>query len=190
MRKPNAILHMLLWGAGSGIILALLYIGFIAGLGGASIAEMLSFVVTTAGLAFVLGGGAGAILGLVDGIVLWLVMRNVPMPFTRRDMLAIRYRVYAAIGLTTSIGGFLLTSLAFGTSWFYYVGFLLFFPPLIAGIASAYAAHRYLFRLRLWSESLYGGQKEKAKNVERLEDKPKNETGYFSEEDAEAEQES
>jgi hypothetical protein len=183
MRKPNAVFHMILWGAGSGTILALLYIAFIIGLSGANIMDMLMMMFSLWGLGLAFGGGAGAILGIVEGFMLWGLTRNVPIPFSRGDMEAIRYKIYGTIGITTSIGGFILTTLVFGLEWFYYASLLLVFPPIIAGIAAAYVAHRYLFRLRLWSARNYGLQKEKAKNVERLEDKAKPEVTNFSEEE-------
>jgi hypothetical protein len=189
MRKPNAIWHMIRWGIGSGTILAMLYIIFMGGLGSnVGVFDILKLLIEPSfwWISFIVGGGAGAILGLLDGLMLWALTRKSSRPFTRATMQAIRYRIYGAVGITTTIAGFMLTALVFGSSGFYYTGFLLLFPPFIAGIAAAYAAHRYLFRLRLWSERIYGAQKEKVKNVERLENKPKNDTIYDDNDELEA----
>jgi hypothetical protein len=178
--KPNPLAHMLIWGAGSGTILALLYLLFFAGLGSFNFVELFLLLIQPSAwiLALQFGGIPGAILGLLTGLVLWALSMGFREPFNRAEMQRHRYPVYFVIGSLTTILGFVLSVLVFGMSTFSYMGILLWFPPFIAGVAAAYAAHRYMFRLRLWTEQQYGIQKEKEKNVEHLEDKAKvEETG-------------
>jgi MFS family permease len=191
MHKPSPLWHMIRWGSVSGTILAMLYMVFILGLGSASLVDLLSvfFQPFLWALSLLFGGVPGAILGFVDGMVLRSLVADAPMPFTRAEMNAVRYKVYAWLGIVTTIGGFVIPWLIFYEAMAY-VWFLLFVPPIIAGIAAAYAGHRYLFALRRWSESLYGGQKQKSKNSERLEDKLKNEMLYDEEAEGRHEYES
>lgn len=185
--KPNPVLHMLLWGFGSGTILALLFIIFFVSWG-ASLSQTLSNLINPIAwsLALQFGGIPGASLGLLTGLLLWVLSRGFQEPFSKAEMQRQRYKVYLAIGGLTTISGYILTTILFWSTLFTYgwglrIGgqapfpLAFFFPPIIAGIAAAYAAHRYMFRLRLWSEQEYGLQKEKEKNFEHLEDKAKNE---------------
>lgn len=184
-KAPNPILHMLLWGFGSGTILAALFIAFFLSLIAIDYFAPLMALInpTTWLLALQYGGLSGAALGLVTGLVLWAMQRNFPEPFTREAMQTERLKVYGVVGNLSLILGLLLTVILFWPPNFMYsfFGLLIPFPPLfifasmIAALAAAYAGHRYLFRLRLWSEAEYGILDEKAKNTERLEDKLKNE---------------
>jgi hypothetical protein len=191
-QKPNPVLHMLLWGFGSGTVLALLYIVFCLSLGTTSFMDtLLMFVQPFAWLiALQYGGITGTGLGLVTGVVLWSLSRSFQLPFSRAEMQAQRYKVYAIISTQTIISGFVIITLFFWPTLFTYgwgipIGgtapfpLAFFFPPFIAGVAAAYAAHRYMFRLWLWSEKQYKLEKEKVKNIERmidhLHDKAKNE---------------
>lgn len=176
MKRPNPILHMLFWGFGSGIILALLYVIFIFSLNTIGLGETLLALISPElwWIAFLFGGLPGAGLGFLMGVILWTISRNFPTPFTHADMQAWRFAVYLALGIGTGIGGLFLTLSFFGAD-IVYLWLFLIFPPFIAAIAAAYAGHRYLFRLRLWSDSQFGAQKEKAKNIAQLEDKLKRE---------------
>jgi hypothetical protein len=189
MHKPSPLWHMIRWGFVSGTILAMLYMVFLLGLGSASLIELLTifFQPFLWVLSLLFGGIPGAVLGFVDGLILGSLLDDVPIPFSRADMKAVRMKVYIPLAVVTTIGGFIIPWGIFYDSMAY-LWFLLFVPPFIAGIAAAYAGHRYLFRLRLWSENLYGGQKEKAKNSERLEDKLKNDTMFAENEGIELSQ--
>ena len=181
MNKPTSpITHMVAWGFVSGTILAMLYIAFIESFAYPTSAEFLRFFFDPFFwlISVMVGGGSGLLLGFFAGLALENLMYLTPIPFTRTDMNDIRYKVYRQLGLVTTIGGFVL-SFGFFNQALFSMWFLLIFPPFIAGIAAAYAGHRYLFRLRLWSESLYGVQK--GKNSELIEDKPKNEMFYNEE---------
>jgi hypothetical protein len=182
MNKPSSpITHMVTWGFVSGTILAMLYIAFIMSLYSTS-AELLRVFLDPffwfISIAF--GGGAGVILGFFAGLALEGLVYDAPTPFTRADMNTLRYKVYRQLGSVGTIGGFVL-SFGFFNQALFSMWFPLIFPPFIAGIAAAYAGHRYLFRLRLWSEKAYGNRKEKLKNSERLEDKLKNDLLYDEE---------
>jgi hypothetical protein len=188
IKPPEPISHMVLWGVGSGWIFALLYLMFfwemmwggldgIAGLAQEPLALLTNPLIWLG--SFIIGAMPGTMLGMLAGLILRQLMKGVPIPFTQGDMQAIRVKVYGWIGLSTVAAGMLLTGLVFGFYGLIETLLIILLPSLIAAIASVYAAHRYLFRLRLWSEKQYGVQKEKVKNVEHLEDKIKYEEVKF-----------
>jgi hypothetical protein len=178
MKHPNAIWHMIRWGFVSGTILAMLFIAFHASLSSPTSAELLKifFEPFFWMIALVSGGGAGLILGFIDGVLLLQMTRDVYLPFTQEEMHAVRYKIYSVIGITSIIGFYLWILFAEKSIRVRFTDSLGFSTPFIAGIAATYAAHRYLFRLRLWSKKAYENRKEKVKNSERLEDKLKHDT--------------
>lgn len=164
--KPNAIWHMVKWGMGSGLILAVLFIfSLVTFFGDISTADALAALFNPALwlLSCIFGAIPGAILGFIEGIILEHLTYVAPMN-TKADIERQRFAVYLAIFLTTFLGGlFLMATFLFTDT------FIVFIPPLIAAVAATYAAHRYLFRLRLWSELVHGSirnieRKSKAKN--------------------------
>lgn len=183
-KRPNAIWHMTAWGVGSGFILALSYIVIVF--------DILSWAdggFNSLGLifspfiwfySFIFGGIPGAIMGIIVGFALWRMMRHVPIPFTKADMIAKRPRVYTVIGGLTMLLSLLLILFFFGGGLFgsFFDFLFLGIPPIIATIAATYAAHRYMFRLRLWSGGIET-HKSKAKNdavaASRLTDNTPNE---------------
>ncbi|GAB5493252.1 MAG: hypothetical protein Phog2KO_34670 [Phototrophicaceae bacterium] len=161
-KRPSAIWHMIKWGFGSGFILALAYFIVLSDIfnSGFNI-ETLGILISPFGwyLALIFGGLPGAFMGLVVGTLLSSLMREVNIPFTKADMIAKRGQVYVLIfALTFTISAFLVFTFFGGI-----FNVLLAVPLFIAAIASAYAAHRYMFRLRLWSGGIETG-KVKAKN--------------------------
>ena len=153
---------MVAWGFVSGTILAMLYIAFVLSMGFPTSMELLTVFFDPffwfISLAF--GGISGLVLGFFAGLALEGLVYDAPSPFSRADMNALRYKVYKHLGIVATVGGFVLTfgffNLALFSMWY-----LLIFPPFIAGIAAAYAGHRYLFALRLWSDRLYGCKRKK-----------------------------
>lgn len=160
--RPSAIWHMITWGFGSGFILALAYIVVISDIFNSGFnPEIIGLLISPFAwyLAFFFGGLPGAIMGFVVGIALSRLMRDIDIPFTKADMIAKRGSVYGSISvLTFTMSAFLI--FLFFSSIF---DLIFMMPPFIAAIASTYAAHRYMFRLRLWSGSIETG-KVKAKN--------------------------
>ena len=166
-KRPNAIWHMMKWGAGSGFILALLYIFVVADMLEAGFNwETLGILFSPFGwyLGFIFGAVPGALMGAIVGASLWRMMRHVPLPFTKADMMAKRPQVYGITAILTFLMSLALIVIFFGLSFYGFFDFLLLgFPAVIAAIASAYAAHRYMFRIRLWSGGIET-HKTKAKN--------------------------
>lgn len=180
-KQPNPVIHMALWGFFSGFILADLYlvllVDFFYGF------DLLAVIIAllspiTLMLSFFFGGLVGLALGAIEGEVMrrFLMARThdkVNPGYSRGTAL----RVYALC--------FILS--AFGFTHFFIAGLMpervgLLLVPLIAGIASVYAAHRYLLHLRYWNEQNNRQEFAKAKNVEHLEDKPKLDQIYFDDE--------
>ena len=166
-KRPNAIWHMMKWGAGSGFVLALLYIIVVVDMFEAGFSlETLGILFTPVGwyLAFIFGAVPGAVMGTIVGTGLWWMMRQAPSPFTKADLIAKRPKVYGITAILTFLMSLFLIVTFFGLSFFNFFDFLLLgIPALIAAIASAYAAHRYMFRMRLWSGGIET-HKTKAKN--------------------------
>ena len=177
--RPAALSHMFLWGVGSGFLLASLYIATIFYTDSVFRTGLLGMIFAltspmTWGFALFFGAIPGAFLGILSGWVLSRLTRHIPLPFTKLDMNRIRWKVY-----------FWISILIFGLSWLFLLPFIIdadidFFvmvalSPFIATIAAIYSAHRYMYRLRLWSGGIES-RKSKAKNdaliASRLVDKP------------------
>jgi hypothetical protein len=172
--KPNPISHMMVWGFGSGFILADLYLVLLADFSyslnvSATIIALISPI--TLMLSFFFGGVVGLGLGGIEGEV----MRRILIARTRHKVNASHSRGTA---LQVYILCFVLSFLGF--SHFLVAGISpervgLLFVPLIASSASVYAAHRYLLHLRQWNAQHPPEftNVEKEKRYSHLEDRPK-----------------
>lgn len=165
-KKPGVFWHMMSWGAVSGTILGTLFLMFFL-LFGASIGEVFSGLLILLIPALIFGGIPGAIIGFIESFFAKRALRDIPEPFTKDDMKDRRWALYRAVFPVPIAFSIILSSFL----WFMsgealvILGYWFIFgiPTIIASIASAYVAHRYLFRLRLWSEKHYA-RKPKAKN--------------------------
>jgi hypothetical protein len=171
--KPEVSEHMIRWGVWSGTVLAVLYQAFFFGWK-QDISELF-FILTNPvfwAIGLVFAGLPGGIIGWIDGRLLRKLLHDAPLPFSRRAMQSYQTPVYLGLGLLTTLLAFVLLMPAALLSLIPYhklpdlIGLVA--PAPIAGIAAAYAGHRYLFALRLWSESQYGLQKSKSRDSEFL----------------------
>ena len=163
MRKPNAILHMTSYGLIYGLLLGMLFVWFI--LMNANRVDgtmpwdvLLQAVLGTANLAFVFGALPGAVMGFIEGWILWFLTRNVQLPIIESEIATRRNVVFGVMGGLTFLGMYALISLLSGG----YVGLLTIMPPVIAAFAAIYAVHRYFLKLRAWGN--VGKVKNKAKH--------------------------
>lgn len=165
MRKPNAIWHMLKWGGILGACLGILF----------ATAVMFFFIVANDApildnglreLIFALiypifyggffGIVPGLILGCLDGLVLWYLLRDIQPPVNPMDIQARRPLIYSAMTVITFLGAVALWGFAFNT----FTDFFILVPAVIANFAAWYAARRYLTKLIALDEKA----KHKAKN--------------------------
>jgi hypothetical protein len=159
MQKPNAILHMTVYGLIFGFLLAMLYIWgvlMIFGMGWLfeNWSDFFSIVLYTP---FLWGALPGAAFGFIGGLLLWFLTRNMPIPFSDKEM-AVRQRVasYGAGGLVFLGMVFVLTQVGLATTC------LILPPPVIAAVAATYGVDRYFIKLRAWGS--VGKAKNKAKH--------------------------
>ncbi|MEM9955562.1 MAG: hypothetical protein AAF846_28425 [Chloroflexota bacterium] len=187
--RPNPTWHMASWGAVSGFILALFYLTVLIDFFSSATdpnALLLLFNPMAWWLSFLFGAIPGIIMGVIVSTPLWFMLRDVPLPFTKEAMRAKRPSVYSINFLATFGLSLFLIYTFFGSIG---LGGFLVVPPFIAAIASTYVAHRYMYRLRLWSGGVES-RKTKAKNdalaTARLEDPTTTgeDTAYTMEEDA------
>lgn len=160
-KRPNPFWHMMTWGLSSGFILALSYIIILFDFFDDGFSNWLEILLNPIiyWLAFIFGGVPGVIMGLFLGLALWRMLRNVELPFTKADMKRKRPVIYGAtFGITLLLSFFMISIFVGG-----FLNFLMLIPPFIAGIAATYVAHRYMYRLRLWSGGI-DSRKSKAKN--------------------------
>jgi hypothetical protein len=161
MQKPNAILHMTGYGIIYGLLLAMLFIWSILMLNmrgaGMPLPQLFGMVLSTAYFALIFGGLPGAVMGFVEGWILWFLTRSVRLPITEAEVTSRRNTAFIAIGGLTFIGmGALLLALLG-------ISFVTIIPPFIAGAAAVYAVHRYFLKLRTWGS--VGKAKNKAKHA-------------------------
>jgi|GEM_PF-3267408 len=164
MKRPNAILHMMLWCACGGVI-AILTLATLVGywLLDGNLNIVVDGLVRPQSLRFlgITGIVPGAIAGVLGG---WYINRrvgNLRVAFTRdvmkfyeKDILtSIFFSVWlCCIILFIVITGRVPIGVMFGC-----------IPGVIAPIIAAYAAHRYLLRFHLWSVWSVDSRKEKSK---------------------------
>jgi hypothetical protein len=164
MQKPNAILHMTGYGLVYGLLLGMLYIWGIFmltsfGDGGLQLGNMVSMVMSTAYFAFIFGALPGAVMGFVEGWILWYLTRNVELPLTEAEIVSRRNTAFTVVGGLTFLGMGALLLLLFGG----FLSMLIITPPFVAGAAAVYAVHRYFLKLRAWGS--VGKAKNKAKHA-------------------------
>ena len=169
MRKPNSLLHMTLYGFIYGLLLAMLYIwGFlIISESGADVGTLFA----SAYFAFIFGALPGVVMGFVEGIILWFIVRGAPPLSDEATFKRTRNWAYGIVGSLTFLGMGAILMLLFGSQ----LAFLTILPPFIAAATALYAVRRYLLKLRAWDS--VGKIKNKARHsdeaVQRLQDKSK-----------------
>ena len=159
MQKPNAILHMTGYGLIYGFLLGMLYIWaffLLSSSGGGG--ELFGMVMGTAYFAFIFGALPGAVMGFIEGWILWFLTRNVQLPITDEAFDTQRNVAFGVMGGLTFVGMGALLLMMFGG----FLNFLIIAPPFIAAFAAIYAVHRYFLKLRTWGSSI-GKAKNKAK---------------------------
>jgi hypothetical protein len=162
MQKPNAILHMTGYGLVYGLLLGMLYIWgifMLTSTGGTDLQlrDIFSMVMGTAYFAFIFGALPGAVMGFVEGWMLWFLTRNMQLPITEAEIAARRKVALGVMGGLTFLGMGALLLLMFGN----FLSLLIITPPFVAAAAAVYAVHRYFLKLRAW------GSIGKAKNKEK-----------------------
>ena len=165
MKKcPNVVQHMTFRGFWSGFILALIY-GLIFFAYGGGIGGLIFMTPFMLFFAILFGSIPGTFIGYFVSLLLYNLLKDVFSPFMRDDLQKKRVTIYSStflLSLFLAVICFLLEFLILqllSVSVFIVV----VMPSLIAAIASTYAAHRYMFRLLLWSENL-DTRKSKRKN--------------------------
>jgi hypothetical protein len=166
MKKPNAVLHMMGYGLVYGWLLAMLFIMVIVLLeqrnGGTTWYVSLQEFSVSARLAFIFGAVPGAIMGFIEGWILWLFTRHVKPQIHPEQLAGIRILTVSIIGALTFAGmaGVLLLLFPIVTLASLYI----LIPATLAGGAAAYAVHRYLLKLRTWANIGKTKNDYKAKN--------------------------
>src|SRR5262245_28434817 len=117
MRKPNAILHMMGYGFVYGLLLAMLFFWgvMLVGLGWPwDQLPTLQVVLPSLVGAFVLSAVPGAMLGFIEGWILWFLTRNMRLPLTEAEI-TIRHNIASGvIGSLTFLGIYALVTWLFG----------------------------------------------------------------------------
>jgi hypothetical protein len=187
MRRPSAVLHMVLYGLIHGFLLSTLYVyivdTLVMGGGSVNLLGLIQTVYLFAFLSFFIGAVPGTILGFISGCILWYITRYIEPPIDTDNIQKSRNRAYAIIGSLTLLGIsclvipimlFLLKdsveSEKFLILWFG-------LPLPIASFAAIYAVHRYFLKLQAWGS--VGKVKNKAKHV------PTNQLAYTDTAEAE-----
>jgi hypothetical protein len=127
--------------------------------GGLQLADLFSMVMGTAYFAFLFGALPGAVMGFVEGWMLWYLTRNVELPISEAEVVARRKVAFGVVGGLTFLGMGALLLLLFGS----FLSLWVITPPFVAGAAAVYAVHRYFLKLRAWGS--IGKAKNKAKHA-------------------------
>ena len=191
-KQPSLFWHMVKWGLLSGTVLSVLFITFIYGLFDDfnSLIVLLNPAIWF--LTFFFSGFVGGFLGAIEATIIQAHIQALPRPFTKVAMLNHRFGIYGRAFIVPLVAHLLisLTIMILGdTEWGFFYGFIIGIPIIIASIASVYAVHRYLFRLRLYdmqNSDVIGKRKHKAKNdalVNLLDDERDDEEGVFLSDD-------
>src|SRR5688572_21446434 len=164
MQKPNAILHMTGYGIIYGLLLGMLYIWgifMLTSTGGTDLQlrDIFSMVMGTAYFAFIFGALPGAVMGFIEGWMLWFLTRNLQLPITEAEIVARRKVALGVMGGLTFLGMGALLLLMFGN----FISLFIITPPFVAAAAAVYAVHRYFLKLRAWGS--VGKTKNKAKHT-------------------------
>ncbi len=153
--RPNLFWHMMSWGLSSGFVLGLSFVIIMINFGDMSFDDVLFYAPIMVLFVFIT-----SIAGVITGFFLAMILRNllmyVSLPLTKAQMNQHRISVYGWTFISTFLV-YILVALPSG----HIVVFTL--SPLIAAIAASYVAHRYMYRLRLWSGGMEH-RKSRAKN--------------------------
>lgn len=200
-KRPTAINHMLVWAmlatptiiislglclltlsTGSEFNLLLSRLGFL-------FTDAITWLVLL--IAIYAGSFGGFVLGLMDGLLLRWLTRDVVYQFDQEDMQHQQKIAYPAVFMLTLLTSFILTAfllpvllhddsiLTFGFGFDAYAPIILFISPLIAATTATFASHRFIKRLHLWY-SKYAPRKRKFKPkwedvmIDRLADQAEN----------------
>lgn len=137
MRRPNAIIHMALWGTAGGIVTALVYLLLLVLGFGAEFEWWNIFV-----LASLYGGVPGVVLGVIDGILIQRVLDNESL----EDLIAKRKNAQTRVATTTFLGMLFFLGVAISPMLFIYI-YVSFIPPILAMVTAVYATKRYFRRV-------------------------------------------
>lgn len=137
MRKPNALIHMALWGTTGGIGTASLYLIVLIVAFGASFDLWHLFV-----LAALYGGVPGAVLGVMDGLIVQAVLNDESIS----ELDDKRKVAQTRVATLTFFGMLLFLGLAISPMLFIYI-YASLVPPIIAMSAAVYATKRYFLRV-------------------------------------------
>jgi hypothetical protein len=158
MQRPSAVIHMALWGTASGIITALVYLLLLIGVFGADFEPWNMFI-----LANLYGGVPGAVLGVIDGLIIHSVLNDE----TVLDLDYKRQKAQTNVATMTFLGMLLFLGIAISPMLFIYL-YVSFVPPILAMVAAVYATKRYFVRLAELN-GLKAKLDEKAQNDARIE---------------------
>ena len=147
MQKPNAFIHMTLWGFVGGAILGAIYavsLTFIDSF----IRRVFSFFEALSAGAFY-GGFAGLVLGAFCGVILWAGLHHLQPPIDKNLLLTYQKRVSWAFAIITFVGMFIVSPvflLGAANDLFIIV------PPIVAGFGAFTVTRRYFTKLATYSE--------------------------------------
>ena len=165
--KPGMFRHMMIWGMTSGTALTTLFLILLNLVNHGSLALVLGYLPLLGAVSLVSGGIPGTALGLIEAFFARNLLDDVSVPFTKENMKEKRLSLYAAVffvpialSLTLSFLVWAINPDLITVPGYWFVSGIL---ALIASVVSIYAAHRYMFRLHLWSKKL-DARKSKAKN--------------------------
>jgi len=178
-KRPDAMWHMLLWGAIAGFVLAIIYFNALFFLVFYDSREFnyWSELLNLSWIDWVrtgfIGLAPGLVVGFLNGLFHRRMMRKTTISSSKFDMLQKRKRVYSSSFVLTTF----LAMIVFLLFYFpYSLGIVILAIPfsIIAGFIGIFASYRYLRRFQRWSQNL-DVRKSKAKNEEtyRLTDKAK-----------------
>lgn len=137
MQKPNAVIHMALWGTAGGIATAFVYLLLFIGIFRASFELWHIFV-----LASLYGGVPGVVLGVIDG----MLIRSIMADENKSDLDLKRKQAQTKVAFTTFIGMLFFLGLAVSPMLFIYI-YASFIPPILAMAMAVYASKRYFRRV-------------------------------------------
>lgn len=186
--RPNAIIHMTLWGVIAGFILAIIYFNILFFIIFYNSREfyypsllfdipLLEWIRT--GVTF--GLVPSLVVGFLNGLFHHRIVRTIAISSPKFDVLLKRNPIY----LTSFILTTFLTIIVFSLFYYPYIlAYALLTMPfsVIAGFIGLFASYHYLRRLQHWSESQYA-RKSKTKNeaTYNLMEKAKTDDVYASE---------
>ena len=169
MKKPNIFWHMIRWGFVSGTILGVVYLVMLE----TQVFDAIKILTYLDIWIFAAIFGGGIVLGFVDAVLLWFLIRFLPQILKSDLTQSDRFSVYAMILIIACngwIGWLYLDSIATGIRYFSDMRLFSLYPSLLGAMGATFAAHRYLVHLHLYYEQ---GDKEKRKT------KPKHDMSHL-----------